>query len=264
MWLLRNSLFYFAILLLTSEVSFGLVGLSAFQTGHSDILKNYNRFVKQGVPEEALTRSLEVFYQAFGRHLKLKADSESHVLRYKNDKYMVIIDYSKPSTEKRFYLLNLSKGSVEKHYVAHGIKTGGVHAYRFSNIVDSLQTSLGFYITGSQYVGKFGPSLKLYGLDDSNDNAYARYIVIHGAWYVSPEFIKEKGRLGLSHGCPALEKSVAKRLIPLLQSGTLVYAYHKDLSDRALKDPLYQSLRDDNPPEDEPDYMHGELEQLPY
>lgn len=230
---------------------------------HLQILKHYNRFVAQGVPEPALKRSLDFFFQAYGRKMNVQAAQALHVVEYKNDRYMVIIDYSLPSTEKRLYLLNLTTGDVERHLVAHGAKSGRKIAKEFSNVVDSNQTSLGFYMTGTPYVGRFGLSLKLYGLESSNDKAFERFVVMHGAWYVSEEHIKKYGRLGLSLGCPALERSVAQRLIPLLKTGTLIYAYHKDLAHEAILRPNYQVLDHVDTPDDTPEPTQEELDQVP-
>ena len=80
-------------------------------------------------------------------------------------------------------------------------------------------TSLGAFVTGADYYGQHGLSLKLHGLEAQNDKAEERYIVIHGASYVSPD----RDKMGRSWGCPALEKGVAEELIPILEGGAFVY-----------------------------------------
>lgn len=142
-------------------------------------------------------------------------------------KLISIIDFSKPSSEKRFYTINLEKLEVVYHtYVSHGKNTGLNTAETFSNVVHSNASSLGFYITAETYVGSKGYSLKLDGQDKGyNDNMRARAVVMHEAEYVSEAWIKKYGRLGRSQGCPALPKEISKKVIDTIKHGTLIFAY---------------------------------------
>lgn len=144
---------------------------------------------------------------------------------------LTLIDYSLPSTEPRLWVLDLEHGTVLFHeLVAHGAGSGDNYAVRFSNLDASRQTSLGLFLTGSTYQGGNGYSLRLRGLDPGlNDRAAERMIVMHGAWYVSPEQIRRHGRIGRSWGCPALAKNVAPRVIDRIKEGTFLFAW----SDRA-------------------------------
>jgi hypothetical protein len=141
---------------------------------------------------------------------------------------LIVIDYSLPSRIPRLWVLDLARDSVLAHeLVAHGRGSGGDFARYFSNQTGSLKSSLGTYVTGSIYHGRHGLSLRLRGLDRGlNDQAEARGIVIHGAEYVSDSIIPKLGRLGRSQGCPALSPKAAERIIPLVQGGTVVYAYY--------------------------------------
>jgi hypothetical protein len=145
---------------------------------------------------------------------------------------LTVIDYSLPSTERRLWVLDLANGDVLFHeLVAHGSGSGENYATRFSNVKDSRQTSLGLFLTGGTYQGGNGYSLKLRGLDQGlNDNAEARYIVMHGAPYVSPQHASNHGRLGRSWGCPALSQAVAPRVIDTIKGGTFVFSYSGDSS----------------------------------
>jgi len=97
--------------------------------------------------------------------------------------------------------------------------------------VNSLQTSLGAFITEESYQGRNGYSLRLEGLDPGlNDNAKIRGIVMHGAYYASPAFLKQHGFVGSSWGCPAIDKAVNTQVINLLKEGSLVFAYHSTIS----------------------------------
>lgn len=143
------------------------------------------------------------------------------------DDLLTVIDYSLPSTEPRLWVLDLEKGEVLYHeLVAHGAGTGDNYATRFSNVKDSRQTSLGLFRTGGTYVGGNGYSMKLQGLDKGvNDRAEERYIVMHGAWYVSPEHARSQGRLGRSWGCPAVSDAVAPEIIDTIKGGSFVFSY---------------------------------------
>ncbi len=144
------------------------------------------------------------------------------------DDLLTIIDYSLPSTRPRLWVLDLERGEVLFHeLVAHGSGTGENYATRFSNVMDSRQTSLGLFLTAGTYEGGNGYSLKLKGLDEGiNDRAEERHIVMHGAWYVSDAQIRSQGRLGRSWGCPALSQEIAATVIDTIKGGSFVYSYH--------------------------------------
>jgi hypothetical protein len=148
----------------------------------------------------------------------------------RNPSTLTVIDYSKPSTEKRLWVVDLTSREVlYEELVAHGQGSGGNLATTFSNTAESHQSSLGLFVTGEAYTGKNGYSLRLDGLDRGvNDGARARAIVIHGAPYVSDAFAKAQGRLGRSWGCPAVRDDVARPLIDLVKGGNLVFAYYPD------------------------------------
>jgi L,D-transpeptidase catalytic domain len=141
---------------------------------------------------------------------------------------LTVIDYSLPSHVKRLWVLDLARGRVlAREFVAHGRGTGGDLARHFSNRDNSYESSLGTFVTGETYAGRNGLSLRLVGLDDGiNDHALARGIVMHGAWYVSAAMIRRVGRLGRSEGCPALSEQAAPRIIPMVEGGSVVYAYY--------------------------------------
>jgi len=147
-----------------------------------------------------------------------------------NPSTLTVIDYSKPSTEKRLWVFDLrSHELVYEELVAHGQGSGGNVPTLFSNDPDTHRTSLGLFVTADTYVGKNGYSLRLDGLDRGfNDRARERAIVMHGAPYVSSEFAHAQGHLGRSWGCPALEADVAREVIDRVKGGGLIFAYYPD------------------------------------
>ncbi len=141
-----------------------------------------------------------------------------------------IIDFTKPSTQQRFYTIDLDRRMIIYHsLVSHGKNTGENLAKSFSNVVHSNQSSLGFYITGETYVGSKGYSLKLDGIESGiNDNMRERAVVMHEADYVSEYWISKFGRLGRSQGCPALPKKISRDVINTIKNKTVVFAYFND------------------------------------
>lgn len=143
---------------------------------------------------------------------------------------LAVIDYSLPSTEPRLWVFDMArKRLLYAEHVAHGRGSGDNLATRFSNIEGSHQTSLGLFLTDETYQGANGYSLRMDGLDPGfNDLARQRAIVMHGAPYVDPDFARQQGRLGRSHGCPAVRDEVARPLINQLRDGQLLFAYYPD------------------------------------
>jgi hypothetical protein len=143
---------------------------------------------------------------------------------------LTVIDYSRPSTEKRLWVFDLQQRALlYEELVAHGEGSGENLAKRFSNEAETHRSSIGLYKTDETYVGKNGYSLRLDGLDVGfNDHARERAIVMHGAAYVSADFAKKQGRLGRSWGCPALNETIAREIIDRVKGTGLVFAYYPD------------------------------------
>ena len=143
---------------------------------------------------------------------------------------LTVIDYSKPSTEKRLWVFELpSRTLLYQELVAHGQGSGANFATTFSDEPETHRSSLGLFVTEDTYVGHNGYSLRLNGIDRGfNDHARQRAIVMHGARYVSTEVAQTLGRLGRSWGCPALREDVARPLIDRVKGGGLLFAYYPD------------------------------------
>jgi len=141
--------------------------------------------------------------------------------------FVGVADFSLPSRTPRFHLLDLADGSATTHLVAHGRGSDPAHTgwlERFSNEMFSHATSAGAYLTAELYVGEHGRSMRLDGLDPTNDNAASRAIVVHGAWYVSEEIAAQHGVLGRSEGCLAVAASSLGEILDRLGPGRLIYA----------------------------------------
>ena len=141
---------------------------------------------------------------------------------------LTVIDYSKPSTEKRLWVFDLrGHALLYEELVAHGQGSGDNMANVFSNEPETHASSLGLFLTEETYVGKNGYSLRLKGLDEGfNHRAGERAIVMHGAPYVSDDFVKKNGRLGRSWGCPALREGVAREVIDRVRGNGIVFSYY--------------------------------------
>jgi hypothetical protein len=138
-----------------------------------------------------------------------------------------IVDFSKPSSEPRFHVVDLASGQVESHRVAHGRGSDPAHSgylERFSNDFGSYATSNGTYVTGDYYDGKYGLSMKVRGLDWSNNNAEGRAIVIHNAWYAEDDMVPLHGMLGRSEGCFAMSRDSQYQVMRKLAGGRMIYA----------------------------------------
>ncbi|VEB34852.1 Uncharacterised protein [Legionella sainthelensi] len=163
--------------------------------------------------------------------LALRAYKRALVQGKVKNPMLTIIDFSVPSNQRRMWIFDMQTYTlVVKTYVAHGRNSGqGSVPYKFSNDMWSKKSSLGTYITEGTYVGHKGYSLNLKGLEKNlNSNAYDRRVVVHGAWYVEPAFIKKAGRAGCSWGCPAIAASLAKFIINTIKNGSVIFAYYPD------------------------------------
>ena len=141
--------------------------------------------------------------------------------------FIGIVDFSSASHDPRFHVVHLPSGQVESHRVAHGRGSDPDHSgyvERFSNGFGSLASSNGAYSTAETYEGKYGLSMKVRGLDWSNNNAEARAIVIHNAWYAEDDMIPIHGKLGRSEGCFAFRRKSQWDVMHRLGGGRMIYA----------------------------------------
>jgi hypothetical protein len=101
-----------------------------------------------------------------------------------------IVDYTRPSNERRLFVLDLDRGIVlHNTTVAHGSgggsetagKDGAGSSPQMSNKPGSNKSSEGFIIAGAAGAGaKYGPNVVLRGVDLNNTNMQSRAVVLHG------------------------------------------------------------------------------------
>jgi hypothetical protein len=205
------------LILSSAAASQALPGLIMPQTNTAP-----NAFARVPAQPQVATAPVGIDPQLFAR---AKAALDQHQI-YPRD-VIGVADFSKPSSETRFHLVDLQNGTVQSHLVCHGRGSDPAHSgflERFSNDFGSYATSSGTYVTDEYYQGKYGLSLRVRGLDWSNNNAEPRAIVIHNAWYAEPEMIQQHGMLGRSEGCFAMPKKSQYEVMRRLAGGRMIYA----------------------------------------
>ncbi|MGB3619490.1 MAG: murein L,D-transpeptidase catalytic domain family protein [Catalinimonas sp.] len=171
------------------------------------------------------TMAYDVFAHALTGYYNLRAEG-----KVRPDAPLTVVDFRRPSSEKRLYVVDVANRKLLYHtWTSHGRGSGNLRASTFSDVPNSHQSSLGFYVGAETYHGKHGYSLRLDGQDRGfNHHARARAIVMHGADYVSEAFVKRAGRLGRSYGCPALAWDVYRPVIDLVKEGGCLFLFSDD------------------------------------
>jgi hypothetical protein len=191
-----------------SRVGLAVPTFTEEQTG--ELRSLYAYVDPQGqVPQALLTKALSYYH--------------SNLDKINNKNYLTIVDFSQHSSKTRFYVINMSTGAVWTIHVAHGKNSDPSNsgfATRFSNVVGSEETSLGFYMTAETYDGEHGLSLRIDGLSSTNTNARSRDIVVHGASYVSDGDVQA----GRSWGCLAVPMDDRDKVVSDLKGGSIIFA----------------------------------------
>ncbi len=183
---------------------------------------------------EALPRALTAYYRFRAAH---SADVRKP--------YLYFVDFGLHNRKRRGWMLDMDALAVVEgpFAVAHGGGSSDVRnavPHRFSNKPGSNATSLGLYLAAETYPfsGKSGGApyksigLRMDGRSGRfNNKARPRGVVVHGAPYVAD------GDAGRSDGCPAMEQARAKRLIPLLSRGGVVFHFSPKDADWMDADP---------------------------
>ena len=147
-----------------------------------------------------------------------------------NQDLAIFINFRIPSNRFRFFIYDLKNNKIlEKAIVSHGSGSviKGSKELKFSNIENSYQSSLGKYVIMNSYVGTFGKSYRLKGLDKTNSNALKRAIVLH-SYHCIPD-TETQNPACLSLGCPMLSPQFFKitaNYIDRSEKKILLYAFY--------------------------------------
>jgi hypothetical protein len=222
------ALFFFAVTLCSPVLMSGTTAKTNYVTARSTTINTALLTVSSTVLYDSLKLAdfglnKRAFAYAWKGYLSLYEKG-----KIANPGYLSIADFTQSSKNKRLYILDLQEMKMFMNtYVAHGRNSGGEFAKTFSNRAESHKSSLGFYITGKTYTGVHGLSLQINGLERGiNDKALARKIVIHGAEYVSDDFIEANPFIGRSFGCPAVPASERDTIINAIKEGSCLFIYH--------------------------------------
>ncbi len=208
--------FFTTSLLLLASIS-ALAYFFWYKPKFKPVKSNTSFVTKESSTSKKILKRLQVKAAGIAQYAKLH--------QY-NTQYCFMVDLKIESGKNRFFVYNLKKDSIEINgLVTHGSGKTNTENIQFSNAEGSLCTSLGKYKIGNSYTGKFGLAFKLYGLDETNSNAYNRFVVLHSHSCVP---IDEVAPLTIceSWGCPTvapafltqLEKYIDNAKQPILLS----------------------------------------------
>jgi len=172
-------------------------------------------------------------------------------INLQNRRYITINDLNKRSDVGRLYVIDMETKEIKVYFSAHG--QGGHkgvgendfnNAQYYSNIDDSYASPRGMFLTGPTYVGQYGYSMRLRGLQrEINDNSILRDVVMHGFKDMNPavasssdenpkEALHAWGNVAMSKGCPMLEPERAREVINKIKSNdngpSLYYNYTQE------------------------------------
>jgi len=131
--------------------------------------------------------------------------------------FCFLIDMSLPSNHKRFFIYDLKKDTIlNSGLVTHGnCNQYWLTGRKYGNDVGCGCTSLGKYKIGNAYYGRFGLAFKLYGLEITNSNAFARAVVLHSHSCVPENEVDSD--ICQSNGCPTVSPDFLKKLEPMIK-----------------------------------------------
>ncbi len=196
----KNNLYYLRIILICFSFLVSALTLSYLHIS-----------VERGLDEDLKEKALNSF--------------KKHSSSIRNKKLIIIIDYDKDIFQKRFWLYDIQQQKVLlNNRVSHAFSSGLINCRNISNVAGSQKSCVGSFITGSQYQGKYGNSMKVIGLESQNDNAFRRHIVFHqNVAHKYYGFNIPKWMSIYSSGCFCLDKESMNNVINKTKNGTFIY-----------------------------------------
>lgn len=192
--------------------SFAVIAISLF--GHSNLWKKTKALY---LPKK---QSSYATADKTAKKLEQKVAEVKQFVRRKgyNENICFLIDMTLPSGQNRFFIYDLKKDTLQgAGLVAHGnCFQYWLEGRKYSNVVGSGCTSLGKYRIGIHYTGKFGYSYKLHGLDNSNNNAFDRTVVLHSHLCIPETEVAEE--ICQSNGCPAVSPRFLEHLKKIINA----------------------------------------------
>jgi hypothetical protein len=157
--------------------------------------------------------------------------------------------YHGSKDEEGIQIIQRRKNTKKAKRQAHEIKFGKKCSDPSSNLSKDFFTKCGeFDLTfENKFIEEYentGLSLNLYGMEESNDNAALRKIVMHGASYVDLEYpiskLTDEKRAGRSWGCPAVSWDDIVKMVKKLSQGRVIYAYQEQIREQLKENPKLQ------------------------
>lgn len=219
------------LLTLSIIVAFALIGYFYFYTPKPPIIID---------PDPKELEQLTDAY--FSKQLAIKTKEALDFAKANNfdTENVVLIDFAIHSGKERFFVWSYAENkAILKSLVAHGYGKGEYESTNdkifFSNIPNSYTSSLGKYRLGIRSPSQYGIKIhyKMHGLEQTNNKAYERYIVLHSYQDFPNEVIFPFHLpLGYSQGCPVIDDESMRKMDKLLQSKqkpVLLWIYYSEL-----------------------------------
>ncbi|MEO6313378.1 MAG: murein L,D-transpeptidase catalytic domain-containing protein [Chitinophagaceae bacterium] len=196
-----------------------VIGVLVFTAGSAAWYAGRLRTVRQG----GLQAAVRSVGQTADKKLSTMATAARQYATQNNfnTRFCFLVDMSIASGEPRFFVFDLKADSiVRRGLVTHGrCNEQWLADRKYANTIGCGCTSLGRYRIGNPYSGKFGRAYKLAGMDVTNSNAYARFVVLHAHSCV-PEQPVAPDPICQSDGCPTVAPGFLKELSALLDKSS--------------------------------------------
>lgn len=145
-----------------------------------------------------------------------------------------ISDFSLHSSERRMWIMDMARGELRWNvHVPHGSGSSDPEdpgwAVVFSNEPGSHMSSLGVMRGAERYVGDYGESMRIDGLEPGfNNNVRDRAIVLHPWEGSRPGYVAREGVCDDTWGCPALDDRINEEVADFLTGGGLLLFHYPD------------------------------------